>query len=72
MRQFAVNVDTTDYIIPKGEGGFVDKFFGATTHLDPKVHQFLDKHNEVMIVIINRMMTMVNELLTAAQGESMV
>lgn len=65
MRQFAINVDTTEYIVPKGNGGFVDKFFGATTYLDPKVHEFLDKHNEVMIVLINRMMPMVSELVTA-------
>jgi len=68
MRQFAVSSDGVGFINPTGEGSFIDKFFGATIYLDPQVQAFLNKHNAVMITIINRMDAQVQELLkTQAQ-----
>lgn len=63
MRQLAVSTVGADFITPTGPGSFVDKFFGSKIYLEPSVKEFLDKHNEVMITIINRMSVLVQGLM---------
>jgi hypothetical protein len=53
MRQQAV-CPCDRIIMPKGTGGMVDKVFGAVLYLTPEYIDYMNKHAEVLITLINR------------------
>jgi hypothetical protein len=54
MRQSVIDCHNTSIITPQGHGSFIEKVFGMNHQANPKTISFLNRNNEIMAAIVNR------------------
>lgn len=54
MRQSVIDCQNNSLITPQGNGSFIEKVFGMNHQANPKTISFLNRNNEIMAAIVNR------------------